>query len=333
MIKIGILGSTGYTGLELIKYFVKNKNVVVKYVTSNRYCGKKYSEVHTAMQGIFDMVMINNDDAVNIDVDAAFLALPHTVSFNYVPLLLEKNIKVIDLSADYRFISADDYEKHYGVQHNDKQNLKKAVYGIPEINYDDIKSAELLANPGCYPTSAIIPLYPLLKEKIISNYNIFIDAKSGVSGAGRKAADNLIYCEVAEDFKPYNILYHRHKPEIDEKLLIFSGNRTDVVFVPYLLPLKQGMFTTVYTKLNDYDLQLNYIKDVYNRYYSDSKYVRFRQNLPRISDVVNTNFIDINFTVFNDNLIIFSAIDNLIKGASGQAVQNFNIMFGLDDEM
>jgi N-acetyl-gamma-glutamyl-phosphate reductase len=333
MIKIGILGSTGYTGYELIKHFVKNKNVSIKYVTSNRYTGKKYSEIHTSFTNVFDMRLINTEEALNIKVDAVFLALPHTVSFNYVAELLSKNIKIIDLSADYRFISADDYEKYYNVEHKDKENLKKAVYGIPEINYDDIRNAELIANPGCYPTTAIIPLYPLLKEGIIYEDNIIIDAKTGVSGAGRKAAENLIYCEISEDFKPYNILKHRHKPEIDEKLFIFSGKKTDVVFVPYLLPLKQGMFTTLYTKLNVPEITLDEIKSIYNKYYCDSKYVRIRKDIPRIIDVANTNFIDINFHIKDNNLIIFSVIDNLIKGASGQAIQNFNILFGLDDEM
>ncbi|HOK41294.1 MAG TPA: N-acetyl-gamma-glutamyl-phosphate reductase [bacterium] len=329
MLKIGIFGAAGYTGFYLIKYLLNYENVSIDCITSTSKIDAKYSDIYPFFINKFEKKFISSDEALNYDLDAAFLALPHTQSFNYVDKLLAKKTKVIDLSADYRFNDFNTYEKYYKVQHNDKKNLSKAVYGIPEINAAEIKNSSLIANPGCYPTSAIIPLFPLLKENFINNEKIIINSNSGVSGAGKKPAENIIFCEVAEDFKPYNILEHRHKPEIDEKLFYFTKQKTDVIFIPHLLPIKQGMFTTIYAELKS-DINAEKISQLFYEYYSKEKYVRIRKTIPKITDVVFTNYIDIFFTIKNNTLIIFSVIDNLIKGASGQALQNFNLLFDLD---
>lgn len=333
MIKVGIFGATGYTGFQLIKFLLNYKNVKIECVTTSSNIGKSYSTIYTSLTDVFDMKLVSSDEGLDFNLDAAFLALPHTESFKYVEKLLSKKVKVIDLSADYRFKDYSLYEKYYKVEHKDRANIANAVYGIPEINPDEIRNTEFISNPGCYPTSTIIPLYPLLKENIISPETIYVDTKSGVSGSGKKPADNIIFCEIAEDFKPYNILEHRHKPEIDEKLFLFTGKKTDIIFVPYLLPIKQGMFTTIYASLTNANCNETRIKDIYLKYYFGCKYIRLRDNIPRINDVVNTNFNDIYFKIKNQSLIIFSAIDNLIKGASGQALQNFNLLFGIDFDL
>jgi N-acetyl-gamma-glutamyl-phosphate reductase len=263
-----------------------------------------------------------------------FLALPHKISMKYVPDLLDHNIKVIDLSADYRFTDAAAYESAYQ-EHTSKNLLKESVYGLSEIYRDPIKTARLVGNPGCYPTSILLPLLPLLKERLISTQGIISDSKSGVSGAGRSLSLAAHFCEANESFTAYKVGNHRHTPEINEILSIHSQQKTSITFVPHLLPLTRGMLSTIYAQAKD-NVTENKIRKTFDVYYRNEPFVKIldKNMYPAISHVKGTNRCDIgfHFDEVTKNLIIVSTIDNLLKGAAGQAVQNMNIMFGFDDK-
>ncbi|TBR18318.1 N-acetyl-gamma-glutamyl-phosphate reductase, partial [bacterium] len=263
--------------------------------------------------------------------DLVFLALPHTLSMEWAPKLLKAGKRVIDLSADYRINDLALYKKFYGVEHKDKINLKTAVYGIPELYRSKIKSAKLVANPGCYPTAAILALAPLVSIGAIDISSIIIDAKSGVSGAGKKLVKEMLFNEVNEDFKAYKINTHQHMPEIEQILSKLSGGKVGLTFVPHLLPVNRGILETIYLNKNKNKIQ-NAIS-LYEKFYKNEKFVRVRKEgeFPALKDVVGTNFCDIAIMDCGDTLIVISAIDNLLKGASGQAVQNMNIMCGLPE--
>jgi N-acetyl-gamma-glutamyl-phosphate reductase len=248
----------------------------------------------------------------------------------FVPKLLSLGKKVIDLSADYRLVNPSVYEKFYKVRHEDKTNLKNAVYGLPELYRAGIKTAKLLANPGCYPTSVILALAPLLAVNLVDLSSIIIDAKSGVSGAGKKLEKEFLFSEVQGDFRAYKVNVHQHSPEINQALSKISGKKISVVFVPHLLPIERGILSTIYLKkASGAKLKAKSIADLFKKFYKNEPFIRIKSNgvFPRIKDVVKTNFCDIGVKDFGNTIIVISAIDNLLKGASSQAVQNMNIMY------
>lgn len=328
--RIGIIGATGYTGFELIKILAKHSSVKISLLTSDSSAGSKISNIYPCLAKICDLTLQpNNYDEISDEVDAVFLCLPHGASQEAASFFYKRGKLVIDLSADFRIKDQYVYEKTYNTPHRAYDILKESVYGIPEIFYDEIKKARLIANPGCYPTSIIIPLFPLLKERVIDNSFIVADSKSGVSGAGKSPSPKTHFCEVNEDFKPYGIFSHRHNPEIDF-ILSKALNNTHITFTPHLLPINRGIESTIYLKKT---ININ-LKNILEDFYKDSVFVRIRKDdsIPSIKDVTGTNFIDINIFEDRDNVIIVSCIDNLIKGASGQAVQNMNIAAGFNEE-
>ncbi|MBD3380401.1 MAG: N-acetyl-gamma-glutamyl-phosphate reductase, partial [Candidatus Omnitrophica bacterium] len=258
-----------------------------------------------------------------------FLALPHTVSMEFAPLFLDEGKKVIDLSGDYR-LAPEVYEKWYGKEHTDKDNLAKAVYGLPELNREDIKKASLIANPGCYPTSVVLGLLPLAGKT--GKADIIADAKSGATGAGRKASVPLSFSEVDEDLKCYKANSHQHMPEMERALSSAAGSGVTINFVPHLVPMRRGILSTIYVKASGLPAEAE-VREIYRDFYEAEPFVRVkpRGELPRIADVVNTNFCDIGLTVANGMLVVVSVIDNLLKGASGQAVQNMNLVSGFPE--
>jgi N-acetyl-gamma-glutamyl-phosphate reductase len=333
-LKVGILGVTGYTGEELIKLLIRHPYVELKCLSVRSNPGKNIQDIYLYLAGKLDLVC-NNYSAEEIceKCDFVFLALPHAASMDFVPELINKGLKVVDLSADYRFEDSGLYEKWYAVKHKDKENLSLAVYGLTELQRKFIKKANLVANPGCYPTAAILALAPLLKNKLIKPDDIIIDAKSGFSGAGRN--NSLEYLEgVKTNFKAYAVNKHRHIPEIEEKLTRLAKKEVKVDFVAHLLPLERGILETIYVKkAKSFKLKAKSLLDFYKDFYKDEPFIRIMSsdNLPQIKNVVNTNVCEIGI-IDNGNMIaIISAIDNLLKGASGQAVQNMNVMCGFKE--
>ncbi|MEW5758082.1 MAG: N-acetyl-gamma-glutamyl-phosphate reductase [Candidatus Omnitrophota bacterium] len=336
MIKVGIIGITGYTGQELMKILIGHPDVKITYLFSRLDKPKKIGEIFPKFNGVLDLECSNTIDIVEIKrlCEIVFLALPHTVSMQIAPRLISQNIKVVDLSADYRFKNSAIYENCYKIAHSDKDNIKNAVYGLSEINKKAIEDARLIANPGCYPTPSILACAPLLKNNFIDIDSIIIDAKSGVSGAGKKKLADFMFCEVNENFKAYKINCHQHMPEINDQLSEIAAKKVSVNFVPHLIPINRGILTTIYVKLGKCLLAQDLIK-TYRDFYADSFFIRIREEgeFPELKDVINTNFCDIGICVDLDKkiAIIICVIDNLLKGASGQAVQNLNIMCGLDE--
>ena len=335
MINVGIAGASGYTGVELVKLISNHPKAKLCAVTSNSYNGKSLADIFPSMRGFENLICEELDiKLLSKKVDVMFLALPHKVSMTHVPALLEHKVKVVDLSADYRFTDAKAYESAYQ-EHTSKHLLKKSVYGLSEIYRDRIKTSNLVGNPGCYPTSILLPLLPLLKEGLIRSDGIISDSKSGVSGAGRSLSLSTHFCEVNESFNAYKIGNHRHTPEINEILSDHSQQKTAITFVPHLLPLTRGMLSTIYAQTTNAASENN-IRKTFDSYYGDEPFVRIldKNMYPAISHVKGTNCCDIGFH-FDEKtkqIIIVSAIDNLLKGAAGQAVQNMNILFGLNDE-
>jgi len=336
MIKVGIAGVTGYTGIELVKLISNHPKTKLCSVSSNSYKGKALTDVFPSMRG-FETLICEDLDGPTLSgkLDVIFLALPHKISMQHVPELLGNNMKVIDLSADFRFPDASAYESAYQ-EHTAKHLLKESVYGLSEIYRDKIKAAKLIGNPGCYPTSILLPLIPLLKEDLIQPSDIVSDSKSGVSGAGRSLSLSSHFCEVNESFTPYKIGNHRHTPEINEILSLQSGQRISITFVPHLLPITRGMLSTIYVKSKGHTTE-SMIREAYAAYYGKEPFIRILQKnaFPAISHVKGTNACDIglHFCEETHQIILVSAIDNLLKGAAGQAVQNMNILFGLKEDL
>ncbi len=333
MINIGVVGATGYTGEEIVRLLSGHSGVEIKSLSAIIEKPTKISEVFPSLAGKCDIVCKELDvDEVASSCDVVFLALPHKVSMKFVPQFLNRKKKVIDLSADYR-LSFKDYEEWYGKGHTDKDNIKTAIYGLPEYYRKDIKKAKLIANPGCYPTSVILAAGPLVKEDLVDPGNIIADSKSGVTGAGRKAALGLIFAEVNENLKAYKINAHQHKPEINQELSKISGDNIDIVFTPHLIPMNRGILSTLYFKLKKKGITKKDLIRVYKKEYKGEPFVRILDDaLPQVRDVVNTNYCDIGVTVTGNKAIVVSCIDNITKGAAGQAVQNMNIMCGFDEK-
>jgi N-acetyl-gamma-glutamyl-phosphate reductase len=335
MINVGIAGASGYTGIELVKLISNHPNTQLCAITSNRYKGKSLTQIFPSMRRFENLICEDLDiPTLAKKVDVMFLALPHKVSMDHVPTFLKHNIKVVDLSADYRFTDPKAYEKAYQ-EHSSKDLLEESVYGLCEIYRDRIKQSNLVGNPGCYPTSILLPLLPLLKEGLIQSEGIICDSKSGVSGAGRSLSLSTHFCEVNESFNAYKIGNHRHTPEINEILSLNSQQNIDITFVPHLLPLTRGMLSTIYVKAVN-NITENEIRETFHAYYGSETFVKIldKNMYPAISHVKGTNCCDIGFH-FNESsgqITIISVIDNLLKGAAGQAVQNMNLMFGLNEE-
>jgi len=335
MINVGIAGASGYTGVELVKLISNHPEANLCAVTSNSYKGRSLTDIFPSMRGFENMVCQDLDiESIAPKIDVMFLALPHKISMEYVPKLLEHNVKVIDLSADYRFSDAAIYESAYQ-EHTSKHLLEKSVYGLSEIYREKIKSCNLVGNPGCYPTSILLPLLPLLKEGLIHSHGIISDSKSGVSGAGRSLSLSAHFCEANESFTAYKVGNHRHTPEINEILSLHSHKEVAITFVPHLLPLTRGMLSTIYAQPKD-NVSEDKIRKTLDSCYHDEPFVRIldKNRVPAISHVRGTNCCDIgiHFDEKANVIVLISAIDNLLKGAAGQAVQNMNILSGLDDQ-
>ncbi len=336
MIKVGIAGASGYTGVELVKLISNHPKARLETITSSSYKGKPLTDIFPSMRGFESLICEDLDaQALSTRVDLMFLALPHKVSMSYAAPLIEQGIRVIDLSADFRFNNPDTYEKAYQT-HTNTDLLAESVYGLSEIYRDQIKSARIVGNPGCYPTTILLALLPLIREKLIEPTGIISDSKSGVSGAGRSLSLAAHYCEANESFTPYKIGNHRHTPEIEEILSIHSGKEIKITFVPHLVPVTRGMVSTIYGQAAK-SVCLKDIRQAYRKWYKGEPFVRLLpdKSFPAMSHVRGTNCCDIgcHFDADTGRIILVSAIDNLLKGAAGQAVQNMNIMFGLVDEI
>ena len=324
--KVAIVGASGYTGLELIKIIIAHPKFDLTYVATSKG-GENLEELHPSLKDIITLD-VKKADAKKISkiCDLVFLALPHKTAMGFVKELLALDVKVVDLSADYR-LELKTYEKHY-CSHEDRQNLLNAVYGLPEIYQKQIKKATLVANPGCYPTATLLALLPFTNY-IDDSYPVVIDAKSGVSGAGKKCNTSTHYVSINENIFAYAPLSHRHQPEIKEKLFKFSNKNFDIKFVPHLIPITRGMLVSSYALLNE---DIDPIK-VLKEYYKDDEFVRIRETPVDIKMNVGTNYCDIFAKIDGRMLFVSSSIDNLLRGASSQAVVNANIMFGYDANM
>jgi N-acetyl-gamma-glutamyl-phosphate reductase len=331
MINVGIVGATGYAGEELIDILLRHPDVKIVNLSAKIDKPQNISEIFPKIKGRIALVCQQPDIKEIISkCDLAFLALPHTVSMEIAPKLLSAGKKVIDLSADYRLKDTKIYTQFYKTKHQDKINLSKAVYGLPELYRTKIKVAQLIANPGCYPTAGILALAPLVAFNLVDLGTIIIDAKSGVTGAGKKVAEDFLFSEINDDFKAYKVDIHQHAPEINQELSKLADKRINITFVPHLLPLNRGILETVYVKrIQSPKSKIKNLVSLYKKFYKKEPFIRIRDegDFPKIKDVVHTNFCDIGIKDSGDTIIIIAAIDNLLKGASGQAVQNMNIMY------
>lgn len=335
MIKAGIIGSTGYAGGELVRILTGHKDVEIKWFGSRSYIDKKYADVYRNMFQIVDAVCLDdNMEQLADQVDVIFTATPQ----GFLASVINENIlgktKIVDLSADFRIKDVKVYEKWYGIEHKSPQFIEEAVYGLCEVNRDKVKGARLIANPGCYTTCSILTAYPLAKEGIIDMRTLIVDAKSGTSGAGRGAKVPNLFCEVNENMKAYGVASHRHTPEIEEQLGYASGENVTISFTPHLVPMNRGILATEYATLKK-DVTGEEVKAIYDKYYADEKFVRVLGEgvCPETKWVEGSNYVDIGFKLDprTNRIVMMGAIDNLVKGAAGQAVQNMNLLFGLPE--
>ena len=335
MIKVGIIGATGYAGGELVRILAGHKDAEIVWYGSRSYIDKKYADVYRNMFQIVDAVCLDdNMEQLADQVDVIFTATPQ----GFLASVINENIlgktKIIDLSADFRIKDVKVYEKWYGIEHKSPQFIEEAVYGLCEVNRDKVKGARLIANPGCYTTCSILTAYPLAKEGLIDMDTLIIDAKSGTSGAGRGAKVPNLYCEVNENMKAYGVATHRHTPEIEEQLGYASGKEVVINFTPHLVPMNRGILATEYAKLTK-DVTWEEVKAVYDKYYANEKFVRVLEKdvYPETKWVEGSNYVDIGFKIDprTNRIIMMGAIDNLVKGAAGQAVQNMNLLFGFEE--
>ena len=335
MIKVGIIGSTGYAVAELVRILTMHKEAEIVWYGSRSYIDRNYASVYQNMFKIVDAVcMDDNMEELAGQVDVIFTATPQGLCASLVSEEILSRVKIIDLSADFRIKDVSVYEKWYGITHKSPQFIGEAVYGLCEVNREDVKKARLVANPGCYTTCSILTAYPLAKEGLIDMGTLIIDAKSGTSGAGRGAKLPNLFCEVNENMKAYGIASHRHTPEIEEQLGYAAKEKVLVNFTPHLVPMNRGILATEYAKLTR-EVTYEEVKVVYDQYYGNEKFVRIleRDVFPETKWVEGSNYMDVNFKIDGrtGRIIMVGAIDNLVKGAAGQAVQNMNLMFGLDE--
>jgi len=335
MIKVGIIGATGYAGGELVRILMGHKEAEIVWYGSRSYIDQKYADVYRNMFQIVDAkCMDDNIEALADQVDVIFTATPQ----GFLASVINENIlgktKIVDLSADFRIKDVKVYEKWYGIEHKSPQFIEEAVYGLCEVNRDKVKGARLIANPGCYTTCSILIAYPLAKEGIIDMRTLIVDAKSGTSGAGRGAKVPNLFCEVNENMKAYGVASHRHTPEIEEQLGYASGENVTISFTPHLVPMNRGILATEYATLKK-DVTGEEVKAIYDKYYADEKFVRVLGEgvCPETKWVEGSNYVDIGFKLDprTNRIVMMGAIDNLVKGAAGQAVQNMNLLFGLPE--
>ena len=340
MVKVGIIGATGYAGNELVRLLMGHKDVEIMWYGSRSYIDKKYAEVYQNMFEIVeDTCLDDNMEELASKVDVIFTATPQGFLAGVLTEEILSKVKIIDLSADFRIKDVKTYEKWYKIEHKSPQFIEEAVYGLCEINRDKVKGARLIANPGCYTTCSILTAYPLVKEGLIDPDTLIIDAKSGTSGAGRGAKLPNVFCEVNENMKAYGVTNHRHTPEIEEQLGYAAGKEIVVNFTPHLVPMNRGILATEYATLNkkaDGTLPTyEEVKAVYDKYYKNEKFVRVLEKdiCPETKWVEGSNYVDVNFKIDErtGRIVMMGALDNLVKGAAGQAVQNMNLLFGFDE--
>jgi len=334
MIKVGIYGASGYTGQECLRLLLRHSGVEVVAITSRRYAGLSIADVYPVFAGLTPLVFMDaSPQEVADQADVIFLALPHSESMKVAPLFWESGKKVVDLSADFRLRDVEVYESWYG-KHASPQIVPQAVYGLPELYREEVAKTRLVANPGCYPTSVILGTAPALKHRLIDLATVIVDSKSGTSGAGREPQVGSLFCEVNEGFKAYKVGQHRHTPEIEQELSRLAGQEMKVSFTPHLLPIDRGILSTIYATLTQ-DVTGKEIAELYRNFYQGERFVRVCQpgSFPNVAYVRGSNYCDIGVTVDarTHRLIIVSAIDNLVKGAAGQAIQNMNILFGFPE--
>ncbi|TDT70634.1 N-acetyl-gamma-glutamyl-phosphate reductase [Hypnocyclicus thermotrophus] len=337
MIKAGVIGATGYAGQQLVYLLKYHKEVEIIFLSSNSYSGKKYSDVYTNYYGIIDNVLVSTEEALEKydEIDVLFLALPHGKSIELVKKAVDKGVKVIDLGADYRLDSKEEFEKWYQIEHPYESLLKESEYALVELkDKESIKNSKVIANPGCYPTATLLGIAPLLKKKFIDTKNIIVDAKSGISGAGRGIDIYKLYCEATENVKAYKVASHRHTAEIEQEMSKLANKDIKITFTPTLIPMSRGILSTIYA-----NLKINKTKqellEIYKEFYKENKFVRIREIDVQTKDVKRTNYCDITINIDNrtNRVIITSVIDNIVKGAAGQAIQNMNVLFDLEENM
>lgn len=336
MIKVGIIGSTGYAGAELVRLLLGHKEAEIVWYGSRSYIDQNYASVYRNMFELVDAKCLDdNMDELAKRADVIFTATPQGLCASLIKEEILENTKIIDLSADFRIKDVKTYEQWYGIEHKAPQFIEEAVYGLCEINREEVKKARLIANPGCYPTCSTLSIYPLAKEGLIDMNSIIIDAKSGTSGAGRGAKVANLYCEVNENIKAYGVASHRHTPEIEEQLSYASGENVLLNFTPHLVPMNRGILITAYANLKK-DISEDEIRAIYKKYYEKEYFVRLLEkgDTPETRWVEGSNFVDVNIKVDprTKRVIMMGAMDNLVKGAAGQAVQNMNLLFGLDEK-
>lgn len=336
MIEVGVIGATGYVGIEILRLLINHPQVKVSSVVSHSFAGQSISDIYPNLKNVFDMECQSLDiEKITEKADIFITALPHGISKNVVPKLVAKGKKVIDHSGDFRYKSVDIYEKWYNLKHEMPELLELSAYGLPELYRDKIKHSQIIANPGCYPTCSILGIAPLLKYDMVDINNIIIDAVSGVTGAGRNTGLAYQFCECTENFKAYKVSTHRHTSEIEQELSILACKEIQVSFTPHLVPIKRGMLATIYANLNCKTTAAELIK-MYKQYYKDEYFIRILDEgrLPETKHVSGSNFVDIGIVVDNrlNRVIVLSALDNLGKGAAGQAIQDFNIVCGFPEQ-
>jgi len=336
MLRVGIMGASGYAGEELIRILLRHPEVRITALAAK----VERAPIHKIYPWLKNILNLECSDMKAEDIaelcDCVFLALPHKASMQFAPIFLKKDKKVIDLSADFRLKDISVYEKWYEVKHDCPDYIKKAVYGLPEFYREKIKKADLIANPGCYPTSIILGVAPFLKEDIVEKDFILCDSKSGVSGAGRTPTQALMFTELQNSLRPYKINNHRHIPEIEQELGFICGAKVKVDFIPHLVPIERGILSTIYLRLKK-DIGTKEALNILKDFYKDEYFIRVldENTYPDTKDVVRTNFCDISVKAFPEKslMIVMTALDNLVKGASGQAVQNMNIIYGFDERI
>lgn len=332
MTKIAILGGSGYTALELIKILLRHPAVEIVAVTSRQEETPFLAEVHPSLTGRTELRCepFHADRLIARGVECIFSCLPHGASMSTLPALLERGVRVIDLSADYRLRDPNVYAQWYGESHRDLAHLAQAVYGLPELYGEEIATAQLVANPGCYPQTAILGLAPLVAGKHIELHGLVVDSKSGVSGAGRSPKLPYHFPECNESVTAYNVGQHRHTPEIEQSLSDIAGEPLEVIFTPHLIPMNRGIFTTIYATPQR-SFSESQLLELYRTYYAKAPFVRVLSHLPATRDCAGTNFLDVTVRVVRGRLVILACEDNLVRGASGVAVQNFNRMYAQDE--
>jgi len=335
MIKVGVVGASGYTGAELIRILINHPQVEISYLTANKYANRKVSDLYSNLAVCGELSFISYDKDTVKDADVIFIAVPHGESMKIVPDIVGHGSKIIDLSGDFRLKDKDSYPKWYGFNHIAASLLGKSVYGMPELYREKIKGANLVSNPGCYPTSSILAVAPLMKKDMLTDEPIVINSCSGLSGAGRGLSLSTHFVECNENVEAYSLFGHKHIPEMEQEMNAISGKDKMVTFVPHLVPLNRGILTTAYCGLSE-DANLSEIIDLYQNFYGNELFVKILEagKLPGTKDVMGSNYCYIGCGIDKrtGKAIIVSAIDNLVKGASGQAVQNMNIMCGFKED-